>query len=167
MSEFCFMSDIKLLVPDEWPLLQETRLAALKESPHSFLASYDDELAFGAARWRSEFDRGDWYVGFRHKRPVGLLGCTREMNMPVSECFLEYLWVEPDSRNAGVAFHLLTHVIARLQGAGIRRALLWVMDGNDAAVRLYRRVGFVSANRTEPLTARPGRTEELMQLEFA
>lgn len=167
MSESCFMSDIKLLVPDEWPMLREIRLTALKESPEAFLAQYDDEREFDEPRWRSEFDRGEWYLGFRLRRAVSLLGCTRESKTPPSECYLEYLWVSPESRHEGVAFHLLTTVIDRLRRSGVRRAFLWVLDGNETAVRLYRRVGFISSNHRQPLAARPGRTEELMQLDLA
>jgi ribosomal protein S18 acetylase RimI-like enzyme len=163
MSESSFMPDIKLLVPDDWWLLRQIRLTALQESPESFLAQYDEELTFSQDRWRFEFDRGDWYVGFRQKNAMSMVGCTREKATPQSECFIEYLWVDPDARGSGVAFHLLTNIIERLQVAGVRRAFLWIMDGNDRAERLYSRVGFVSSKIRQPLTARPGRSEELMQ----
>jgi ribosomal protein S18 acetylase RimI-like enzyme len=166
MSESRFMPDIELLVPDDWRLLRRIRLTALKESPESFLAQYAEELTFSQDRWRSEFERGDWYVGFRQKHAMSMVGCTREKDTPQSECFLEYLWVDPDARGRGVAFHLLTDIIGRLRVAGVRRAFLWVMDGNDVAVRLYRRVGFVSSKIRHPLTARPGRSEELMQYDL-
>lgn len=54
----------------------------------------------------------------------------------------------------------------RLQAAGVRTAFLWVPDGNDAAVHLYERVGFVSTNHRQPLPAHPGRSEERMQLKL-
>jgi ribosomal protein S18 acetylase RimI-like enzyme len=167
MSESCFMPDIKLLVPDEWPMLQDIRLMALKESPDAFLATYDSERGFDEARWRAEFSRGEWYIGLDRGRPVSLLGCTREGQTPPSECYLEYLWVSPEARHSNMAFYLLSNVVERLRGAGLRTAFLWVMDGNDAAMRLYRRVGFVSSNHRQPLVTRPGRTEELMQFDFA
>jgi ribosomal protein S18 acetylase RimI-like enzyme len=166
MSDSSFMPDIKLLVPNEWRLLRQVRLTALQESPDSFLAQYDEEFTFSQERWRSEFDRGDWYIGFRQQNAMSMVGCTREKETPKSECFIEYLWVEPDSRGSGVAFHLLTNIIDRLRVAGVRRAFLWVMDGNDRAERLYRRVGFVSSKIRHPLTARPGRSEALMQYDL-
>jgi ribosomal protein S18 acetylase RimI-like enzyme len=156
------MSDIKLLVPDDWPLLRDMRLAALADSPDSFLAELSDQVDFSPQKWQSEFDRGDWYIGYRGRKPVSMIGCTRETETPPSERFLEYLWVSPEWRGNGIAFHLLTDVIERLRAAGVGRALLWVMDGNDVAMRFYQRFGFVSSKVRQPLAARPGRSEELM-----
>jgi len=166
MSDSSFMPEIQLLVPDDWCLLRQIRLTALNDSPEFFLAEFDEELPFSQERWRAEFDRGDWYIGFRQKHPMSMVGCTREKETPQSECFIEYLWVDPDARGCGVAFHLLTSITERLRVAGVRRAFLWVMDGNDRAEALYRRVGFVSTKIRHPLIARPGRSEELMHYDL-
>ena len=157
------MPDIKLLVPGEWPLLRDMRLAALRDSPHAFLASYQVEKAFDEPRWRAEFDRGDWTVSVEENEPAAIVGCTWETGKPDDERYLEYVWVAPGWRNKGVARNMLTVVLDRLRTAGVRTAYLWVLDGNDAAVRLYKRVGFVSSDQRQPLAARPGRTEERMQ----
>ena len=161
MSESTFMPYIKQLVPDEWPVLRDMRLAALRESPHSFLSTYEKEEAFDEPKWRAEFGRGDWTVSLQDDEPAGIVGCTREVGAPAYERYLEYIWVAPRWRNTGVARHMLTVVLDRLRASGVRTAYLWVLDGNDAAVRLYKGVGFISSNHRQP--ARPGRTEELMQ----
>ncbi len=166
MSDSSFMPDIKLLVPDDWWLLRQIRLTALQESPDSFLAAYDEELLYSQDKWRYEFERGDWYIGFKSKAAVSLVGCTREKDTPQSECFIEYLWVEQASRGQGVATELLSNVIDRLRVAGVRRAFLWVMDGNHDAERLYKQFGFVSSRISHPLAARPGRSEALMQYDL-
>ena len=166
MSESTFMPDIKLLVPGEWPLLRDMRLAALHDSPHAFLASYQAEKAFDEVRWRSEFDRGDWTVSIQDDEPAAIVGSTIETGMPTDERYLEYLWVAPRWRNKGVAHNMLTAVLGRLRESGVRTAYLWVLDGNDAAVRLYKRVGFIASDHRQPLAARPGRTEERMQFDL-
>jgi ribosomal protein S18 acetylase RimI-like enzyme len=166
MSESWFMPDIELLAADQWPILREIRLTALSQAPDLFLARYDDEINFDEIRWRAEFDRGQWSVGLNRRHPVSLLGSTREAHTPWSECFLEYLWVSPEWRYGGLGYGMLVHAIERLRKEGVRTAFLWVLDGNDTAVRLYRRLGFVSANHRQPLADRPGRTEELMRLDL-
>jgi len=166
MSESAFMPDIKLLVPDQWPVLRDIRLAALRDSPHSFLSSYQIEEAFGEVRWRAEFDRGEWAVSIQDDQAAGIVGCTREPDTSPYECYLEYIWVAPRWRNKGVAHNMLTVVLDRLRESGVRTAYLWVLDGNDAAVRLYKSVGFVSCDQRQPLAARPGRTEELMRFDL-
>ncbi len=166
MSESCFMPDIKVLVPDEWRILRAIRLSALRESPHAFLSTYQQEKAFNEARWRAEFGRGVWHAGMERGRPVSLLGCTQEIDGPAHERYLEYLWVSPRWRNKGFAHEMLTVILENLRMSGVRTAFLWVMDGNELAVRLYKRVGFASSNDPQPLIARPGRSEERMQLDL-
>jgi ribosomal protein S18 acetylase RimI-like enzyme len=166
MSESWFMPDIELLAPDQWQVLKGVRLAALEQAPDSFLARWEDENQFDEVRWRAEFDRGQWSIGSHLGSPVSLLGSTRENHTPWSECFLEYLWVSPEWRYKGLGYSMLVTEIERLRKVGVRTAFLWVLDGNEAAVRLYRRVGFVSANYRQPLEGRPGRAEELMRLDL-
>ena len=54
----------------------------------------------------------------------------------------------------------------RLPSDGVRTVFLWVLDGNDAALRVYERAGFVRTNHSESLEDLPGRTEELLQLDL-
>jgi ribosomal protein S18 acetylase RimI-like enzyme len=97
-------------------------------------------------------------------KPVSVLGITREPDTPAHHRFLEYVWVAPDFRRRGIAFAMIKEVLGLLHSAGVRTVFLWVLDGNDTATRLYKRIGFVSCNYSQPLDARPGRTEELMQI---
>jgi ribosomal protein S18 acetylase RimI-like enzyme len=166
MPKSCFMLEVRLLSADQWPEFRDIRLAALKDTPESFLSRYEDETDFGEARWRAEFDRGDWHIGFELECPVSLLGCTREETTPSSECYLEFLWVSPECRYRGIGHSMVTAAIERLRAQGVRTIFLWVLNGNDSAVRLYSRIGFVSGNHRQPLPGRPGRTEELMRLDL-
>jgi ribosomal protein S18 acetylase RimI-like enzyme len=163
MSESRFMPYIKLLAPDDWRMLRDIRLHALQDSPDLFLASYATESGHDEAYWRSEFGRGDWNIAIDQGRSVGLLGCTLDAGVPGGRHYLEYLWVAPEWRNKGVARALLMHVLDRLRASGVRTAFLWVLDGNDAAVALYKSVGFVSSGHSQPLADRPGRSEERME----
>jgi len=54
-----------------------------------------------------------------------------------------------------------------LRASGIRTVNLWVLEGNEAAQSLYKRVGFVSCNHSQPLPGQPDRHEELMQLDLS
>jgi ribosomal protein S18 acetylase RimI-like enzyme len=162
------MPVIKLLTAHDWHILKKVRLSALDESPDAFLHRYEDERKYDEAAWRAEFTRGDWYVRIPTGRPepVGLVGITREPSTPAQHRFLEYLWVAPECRGRGVAFGMINYVLGRLRKSAVLTVFLWVLDGNDRAMRLYKRVGFVSCNRRQPLDDRPGRSEELMQLDL-
>jgi ribosomal protein S18 acetylase RimI-like enzyme len=162
------MPDINLLAPDEWRTLREVRLSALSESPHAFLSTYEAESAYNESKWRTEFARGDWYVGMVRAgsadKPVSIAGITRESDTPAHQRFLQYVWVAPEFRRQGVAFNMINEVLDRLKVSGVRTVLLGVLDGNGRAMRLYSRLGFVSCNHREPLKDFPGRSEELMRL---
>jgi ribosomal protein S18 acetylase RimI-like enzyme len=161
------MPDIKLLAPDEWFWLQNIRLAALQDSPHAFLATYEQEKGYDEGQWRAEFRRGDWYTSVVDGRPVSLLGATSEPEMPPHERYIEYLWVSSERRRAGIARSMLTTVIDRLQDSGVRTVYLWVLDGNEVAIQLYEKIGFVSTNHRLPLPEHPARGEERMRLDLS
>jgi ribosomal protein S18 acetylase RimI-like enzyme len=158
------MLRIQLLTRDDWHELREVRLSALSDSPRAFLSSYDRELAYGEKEWRTEFSRGHWNIGICQGTTVGLLGATREPGMPANERYLEYLWVSPECRRSKVASRLLRAVLKSLCDAGVRIAWLWILDGNDPALQLYKRFGFFSTSERQPLPADPERSEERMRL---
>jgi ribosomal protein S18 acetylase RimI-like enzyme len=159
-----FAPDIRLLTVDEWVELRNIRLAALRESPNAFLSTYQREVVYDADGWRAEFIRGSWYMGMLAGRPVSLLGATREAGVSVNERYLEYLWVSPEYRRFGIARGMLIRVFEHLRAANVHIAFVWVLDSNEAARRLYERIGFVSTNQRQPLADRPGRSEERLIL---
>jgi ribosomal protein S18 acetylase RimI-like enzyme len=158
-----FMLDVKILTPANWTLLRDMRLAALRESPQAFLSTHEREVSWEQDQWLAEFGRGDWSIGFIAEQAVSLLGATRMPSTPCYECYLEYIWVTPAHRGSGLAYDMLALTFGRLRAIGVRTAFLYVLDGNDAAMRLYKRAGFTSANEPEPLVDYPGRSEELLQ----
>ena len=54
----------------------------------------------------------------------------------------------------------------RLREERCEIAYLWIIDGNDEAMRLYKRVGFISTNERQELPDRPGQYEERMMLDL-
>ncbi len=155
---------VEALIEDEWPRLRVIRLTALKDEPLSFLATYDREVTYGEDRWRQEFSRGEWYVLLKADREIGLLGVTRLPDMPSRECYLEYLWVAPEHRRSGGASMLLRAVLDCLRDSGVHTVWLYILDGNDRALRLYQRFGFQSTDERQPLPDNPKRNEERMKL---
>lgn len=160
------MLEIIALACDEWATLRDIRLAALHDSPGAFLATHEREMEFGEDQWRAEFIRGDWYVGRMDDRAVSLLGITRTADTPADQCYLEYLWVAPEHRRSGIASRMLGIVLTLLQAAGLSTAFLYVLDGNESAQQLYKRVGFVSTNHRQRLPGQ-NRSEELLQLDLS
>jgi RimJ/RimL family protein N-acetyltransferase len=156
------MPDMEWLTPREWRTLRDLRLSALRDSPDLFLSSYAKEASFRGWQWRAEFDRGAWHVRTINGAAVGLLGVTHEPDTSPLVRYIEYLWVAPPYRRTGIASGMLATALDYLRATGVRTALLWILDGNEAAMRLYERVGFVRTSLSQPLASRPGRWEEQM-----
>lgn len=129
----------------QWRTLRDARLTALKESRGSFLSKYDIEVAFGEARWRKEFSRGEWIVtGEEGESPDALIGVTRSDDIPPTGRYLEYLWVSPKARRSKLATNLIRVVLERLETYGVDTVWLWILDGNEPARELYNKCGFTS-----------------------
>ncbi len=158
---------VEVLTENDWRRLRDIRLAALTDDPMAFLATYEREAAYGEQRWRQEFARGEWHVMHTGGRDVGVVGATREPGTPRHECHLEFLWIAPGSRRAGIATMLLRTVLDRLRDSGVRTVWLWILNGNDPALSLYRQFGFQSTNERQPLPDDPDRCEERMRLRLS
>jgi ribosomal protein S18 acetylase RimI-like enzyme len=158
---------VEVLTENEWSRLKSIRLTALQDDPAAFLSNHEDEAAFDEQQWREEFSRGQWNVMVADDQEIGLLGATRETTMPKQECYLEYLWIARGFRRAGVGSLLLKTVLDRLRDSGVRTVWLYILDGNDVAMRLYEGFGFQNANGRQLLPYHPAGGEELMRLQFS
>jgi len=155
---------VEVLAEDEWPRLQSIRLAALRQDPSAFLFSHEKEATYSEQEWRQEFSRGQWNIMVSDHEDIGLLGVTREDTMSEQECYLENLWIARDLRRDGLASLLLRTVLARLRASGVRTVWLYILDGNDAAMKLYQSFGFQSTDERVELPYHPAGGEELLKL---
>lgn len=155
---------VETLIEVDWGRLRHIRLSALEDYPAAFLATHEREKGFDEQRWREEFSRGAWHILLANEKEVGLLGVTREQVMPAQECYLEYMWVAPEFRRSGAASMLLKTVLDRLRRSGVRTVWLYVLNGNQGAVRLYQKFGFQSTNERQLLPDHPAGSEDRMKL---
>ncbi|HEY2689437.1 MAG TPA: GNAT family N-acetyltransferase [Streptosporangiaceae bacterium] len=155
---------LETLTENEWSRLRDVRLSALRDHPSAFLASHEREAAYDEQRWRQEFSRGEWNILQADDKQIGLLGVTREWTMPLQECYLEFLWVAPDFRRSGVGSKLLRTVLDRLRDSGVHTVWLYILNGNQDAMRFYQRFGFQSTNERHLLPGHPAGSEERMKL---
>ncbi len=65
------------------------------------------------------------------------------------EAEIRMLAVSPRAWGQGVADRLVSEVAGLLAGEGVGRIVLVVLDGNEAALRLYRRLGFRRATERD------------------
>ncbi|MGP1257051.1 MAG: GNAT family N-acetyltransferase [Kiloniellales bacterium] len=71
------------------------------------------------------------------------VGCIGLRPMGGGACELKRLWVEAEARGGGWGRRLTEAAIARARASGYRRILLDSLPRLEAAVRLYRTLGFI------------------------
>jgi ribosomal protein S18 acetylase RimI-like enzyme len=137
------VTEIRVLVPDDWKTWRELRLIALEEAAYAFGSRLADWQGDGdrEERWRARLEiPGQHLVAMLDGRPVGIASGVPTDDAGVAE--LISMWVHPTARGKGVGDELIRAVErwARATGAAVLR--LTVMDGNAAAAALYERNGF-------------------------
>jgi RimJ/RimL family protein N-acetyltransferase len=155
--------ETELLKEADWPRLRSIRLEALLQDRHAFLSTYERESHYDERKWRNEFSRGSWTILVERGQIIGLLGVTKEPSTSFDVCYLEYMWIRPEFRRSGNAFKLVNAVLKRLKGEGVATVLLWVLDGNGSAARLYEHIGFRFTGKKQPLPDNDDRNENLME----
>jgi GNAT superfamily N-acetyltransferase len=136
---------VRRIQADEGPLLRDLRLASLADSPDAFGQRLEHAVAQPAADWASTAraaahgDRRAWFIAWDGQRPIGLVQGRRR---PPDDCLLFSMWVAPTVRRGGQGRALVEAIAAWAAGWGASRIVLWVISGNDGALRFYERLGF-------------------------
>jgi ribosomal protein S18 acetylase RimI-like enzyme len=142
----------------DWPLLRDLRLRALRDSPGAFGSTYERE-----ERMREASDWQWWITGTEGVTTVrtyaiqqdevfvGMATGMVETGQPHT-AYLFGMWVEPDCRRRRLGVALLEAVSEWALESQCHEVVLRVVDGNDSASNFYRRQGFVTTSAPpEPL----------------
>jgi GNAT superfamily N-acetyltransferase len=127
--------------PDDWVIWRLLRHRTLIEDREAFAESVqlwtgDDD---SEERWRARMSgpvRN--FVAEHGAAPVGTISMRPDDDGEGQQ--LTSMWVVPSSRGRGVGRALIGRVVAEAAG---RPLWLRVIDGNETAIRLYQRCGFV------------------------
>jgi ribosomal protein S18 acetylase RimI-like enzyme len=150
---------------DEWELLRDVRLAALREAPYAFGSSYAREASFTEEQWRERLSSRS--VTFfadvpGAAEPAGIAGVYEEDGM----ADLVSMWVRPSARGLGVGAALVTAAADWAKARDHDSLYLWVTETNPAALGLYQRCGFTPTGERQPLPSDPTLPEIRMRRAF-
>lgn len=145
---------IRQLDAADWYLLRDTRLAALKDSPRAFGATYADELALTSDEWRARIEKSPWFVAIDHDEVAGVI---TSMFGRCAQPEIIAMWVKPEFRGSNVAKDLVRALIAYWKKEGHTHLVLSVAEDNIRAISFYKRLGFVFTGTKEPLRSDPNR----------
>lgn len=118
------------------------RLAALAREPDAFGSVYDVEVARPIDAFVERLKTSYVFGAYAGERIVGLAGFKREDGPKDNhKGFVWGLYVRPSARGQGVARALMAAVIASARDT-VEHLTLAVVEGNEAALKLYRGLGF-------------------------
>lgn len=150
----------------DWEVVREVRLAALRDSPDWFWATYEQEVDQAPEWWREFISAGAWFVAWEDDEPAGIAAALYDRDLGPVTWQLISMWVAPEARGGGVGARLVNRVKEWAQDAGIRTLQLDVTEGNDAARRLYESCGFRPTGRTKPHPRDPLSNEVEMRVDL-
>jgi GNAT superfamily N-acetyltransferase len=135
------MLKLRELGPDEWRDFRDLRLQALTEAPYAFGSRLTDWQDAAEERWRGRLSAVAYNVIAEFDgRPAGMAGGSLEGDDPAE---LISMWVAPFARGRGVGSALIDAVAEWAAGVRPGELRLQVVDGNEHAIRMYERNGFV------------------------
>lgn len=157
------MLELRTLEPDDWTVWRELRLAALAEAPYAFCSTLAQWQGDGdrEERWRARLETpGAHVVAVLDGRPVGMVSGVPGDGADCVE--LISMWVSPAARGRGVGSRLIAEVERWAGRSGVTSLRLAVMPGNDAAIALYERCGFVDTGELGDLLPDGASRERVM-----
>jgi len=152
---------IRRVEEDEWALVRDVRLRALREDPGVFGSSLAREEMFKESHWRMRVRTvTTWLALDSTGVPRGIVSMLLEPGSPADDRHVVSLWVAPEVRRQGIGWHLLDTVRGAAVEEDARTVSLWVVDDNHAAGDLYVRAGFTRTGERHELQREPERIEE-------
>lgn len=160
--------DVRQLRAGDAPSYRDLRLLALRSNPESFGSSFEEEAAFDEAVFARTLSDGTVFGAWSGNQLVGCLGLARRDKRKLRhKGILWGMFVRPQMRGLGAGKQLL-HAVLDHARTCCEEVLLTVVDGNEAAIRLYRGAGFAEYGR-EPCALKIGDRyyhELMMRLKF-
>ena len=161
--------EIRQLREQDWTLVKEIRLEALKLHPEFFGGSYEEESLRSDEDFKQHLIKNDIFGAFIENKLVGAAGFFQfTLQKLKHRGTLFGLYVRQENRGQGVADQLIKAVINHARQQVLQLHCTVTID-NKAAINLYQKHGF-QIYGTEPRSLKVDKNfydEHLMVLKFA
>jgi RimJ/RimL family protein N-acetyltransferase len=155
---------IRRVEAEDWELLRDVRLRALREDPDAFLATHAQESAFTDEQWQGRATQANG-ASFVVEGAGGAEGlATGFVDADPATVVLVGMWVAPALRGSGAATELVAHVVEWARTRGAARVCLSVEGDNLRAARLYERCGFIELEEPPELPYTPNEGNRFYEL---
>ncbi|MCA0902222.1 GNAT family N-acetyltransferase [Microbulbifer agarilyticus] len=125
----------------DWALLKNIRLESLQDSPDAFGITYAEAKEIPEGKWKSLASGVNDLKFFFYRTDNEIIGLVGGVLLD-GEYELVSMWVKPDQRKIGVGFRLAKELLAHAKSHGYSSVVLSVSVNNQAAYRLYSKIGF-------------------------
>ena len=141
--------EIRKLPADRWRDFRELRLEALKRDPSAYGSSFEEEEKLKEDEWKRRTK--SVLFALSDDRPVGMIVYVFNKELKARHAAEIYgFYVNADHRGEGVGTRLLERALSLIRrNKKIIKVSLAVNPEQRAAVRMYRKAGFVVSGRTE------------------
>ena len=125
------------------------RLECLQNHPGHFGSTYEEELDLEAARFIKELtevnNHSFWFGAFDADKLIGIAGFIQQKRMKTRHRGdLVQVYVDPSFTHKGIGKQLVALTIDKaFENADIEQILLSVVESNNKAIALYKKLGFV------------------------
>jgi GNAT superfamily N-acetyltransferase len=147
---------VRTATPEDWQVMRDTRLAALRESPSAFGSTADREAAYDEPTWRAWTQLSGTGVIYLAEvaglaESAGIAGVVTAGD----EAHLIAMWVRPAARGKKVGEALIEATAGWARSQGLGTLCLGVTESNAVARTLYERCGFTDTGERRPLPSDP------------
>jgi ribosomal protein S18 acetylase RimI-like enzyme len=138
---------VRRLQGEDLGALRQIRLEGLRLEPTAFGSSYDEEVAWGDAVWQRWLDGNPPFGAFAGDALAGIVSFSRGTAANLRHRgTLGAMYVRPEFRRSGVGAQLVEALLSHATEV-VEQVHLSVTLDNAAAIRFYRRLGFVEYGR--------------------
>jgi ribosomal protein S18 acetylase RimI-like enzyme len=159
--------EIRLLTPREAAIYREVRLEGLKQNSEAFSSTFERESAMPLSWFEERIVKGNIFAAFVDGALVGVAGYWPQEGAKVShKAGLWGMYLRPAARGLGLGERLIETIASHASGR-VEQLTLSVAEGNEAAYRLYRKMGFSEYGREMKALKQDGRyIDEILMVRF-
>jgi RimJ/RimL family protein N-acetyltransferase len=126
---------------DDWEKYRAIRLAALQEDPLAFAGIYAEEINIPEIEWRKHMHT-IWFA-LVDAQIIGSIGLVHDTKIRYQQnAWLYAFWIHPSYRSQGIGMHLLFYIQKIAQLRNVHKVSLQVTSTQQAAIAVYKRIGF-------------------------
>jgi len=138
---------IRLLTPADAVAYRDIRLEGLRLSPEAFSSTFGREDAMPLAWFEERIVKGNIFGGFAEDELLGVTGYRPQEGAKVRhKAGLWGMYVREQARGSGLGQRLMEAVVNHATGR-VELLQLSVVSDNEAAFRLYKKMGFSEYGR--------------------